>query len=87
MKEGENISYYFLRLLVIVNQMKRNCEKIKDIRVVEKTLRSLTTKFEHVVVAIDESKYLETLSIEKLMGPLQVHLQRMQKNSGSMVLE
>ena len=36
MKEGENVSDYFSRLLVIVNQMKRNGEKIKDIRAVEK---------------------------------------------------
>ena len=52
----------------------------------EKILRYLANKFEHVVVAIKEPKDLETLSIEELMGSLQVHEQRMKKNSSSVVI-
>ena len=59
---------------------------IEDVHVVEKILRSLANKFEHVVVAIEESKDLETLLIEELMGSLQVHEQRMKKNSSSVVI-
>ncbi|XP_058111952.1 putative disease resistance protein At1g50180 [Magnolia sinica] len=62
---------------------KRNGQKVEDIRVIEKALRSLTTKFEHVVVVIEESKDLDKLFIEELGGLLQVHEQRMQKNAGS----
>ena len=72
-KDGETIFDYFSRLLVIVNRLKSNGESIEDVCVVEKILRSLANKFEHVVVAIEESKDLETLSIEELMGSLQVH--------------
>ena len=54
--------------------------------VVEKILRSLANKFEHVMVAIEESKDLETLSIEELMGSFQVHEQCMEKNSNSIVI-
>ena len=77
MKDGESVSDYFLRLLVIVNGLKRNNEKVDDIRVVKKVLRSLSSKFEHVVVAIKESKNLENPTIEELLGSLQVHEQRM----------
>jgi hypothetical protein len=70
MNEGENVSDYYSRLLVIVNEMKRIGEKLEDVRVMEKILQSLTLKFEHVVTAIEESKDLETISAEELLGSL-----------------
>ncbi|XP_020272035.1 uncharacterized protein LOC109847202 [Asparagus officinalis] len=67
--------------------MRRNVEKMEDIRVMEKLLRSLTPKFEHVVAAIEESKILEEISIEELLGSLQAYEQRIQKKASSIVLE
>lgn len=40
MMEGESLFDYFSRLLVIVNRLKRNGKKIKDIRVIEMVRRS-----------------------------------------------
>ncbi|KAM1646190.1 hypothetical protein ACFXTN_007251 [Malus domestica] len=87
MNEGESISDYHSRLIVIVNQMRRNGERLDEVRVVEKILRSLTSKFEHVVTAIEESKNLEAMSAEELLGSLLVHEQRIQKNASPTTLE
>jgi gag-polypeptide of LTR copia-type len=56
MKESVSTRDYSTRMLVVVNQMKRLVEKIQDVRVIKKILCSLNSKFNHVVVAIKESK-------------------------------
>lgn len=45
--------------------------------VVEKVLRSMSTKFNYVVGSIEESKNVTNLFIEELQSSLLVHEQRM----------
>ena len=45
--------------------------------VVTKFLRSLTPKLDHVVVAIEESKDLSSMTKEELQGTIESHEQRM----------
>lgn len=56
MKNSELMEEYFNRVLSIINQLKVNGEQILDQRTVGKILNSMTRKFEHVVVAIENQK-------------------------------
>lgn len=67
MKIREMITDYFRRVQTMVNQMKRNGEKLNDERVMEEILRSL---IEYVVTAIEESKDLFAISIKEFMASL-----------------
>ena len=73
MKESESVSNYTSRLLAVVNEIKRFCETISDEQVVEKILHSLDERFNFIIVAIEESKDVSTMSIDQLMGSLQAH--------------
>lgn len=87
MKSSESISDYHTRIMVIVNQMRRNGEAIIDSRITEKILRSLDPKFDFVVVAIEESKEVDKLTIDELMSSLQAHEQKIVKRNGDKAIE
>lgn len=73
MQPTESVEGYFSRTLTIANKMRTSGEKMEEITVIEKVLRSMTRKFDHVVCSIEESKDLDVLSIEELMSTLTVH--------------
>ena len=53
-------------------------EKIREVTaIVEKILRSMTPKFDYVVCSIEESKDIDTLTIDELQSSLIIHEQRM----------
>ena len=71
------------RVMSINNQLKFYGEDVKDRTVIEKVLRSLSTKFDVVVAAIEEAKGLEKLTIYELMGSLLSHEERIDINKDS----
>ncbi|KAL5845340.1 hypothetical protein ACOSQ4_011298 [Xanthoceras sorbifolium] len=79
MEENESVAAYFTRTMAIVNQIRRYGKKIENVSVVETILRSLSSKFEHVVVVIEESKDLNTMTIDELKATLEVHEYRINK--------
>jgi hypothetical protein len=77
MKEGESVTDYFSRTLSIANKIRINGEKMEDVAVIEKILRSMTRKFDYVVCSIEESNDIDSVSIDELQSSLLVHEQRM----------
>src|SRR5277367_961189 len=70
MKEEENIVGYLQRVDEIVNTIRGLGEEVDEPKVVEKILRSLTTRFDSKVLAIEELKDLDSLSTDELHGIL-----------------
>ncbi|GJW76657.1 retrovirus-related pol polyprotein from transposon TNT 1-94 [Tanacetum coccineum] len=81
MKHNESVQDFLARVSSVVGQMKAYGEKISDDIVVAKVLRSLPSKFDHVVAAIEESKDLSTFSFDELMGSLQAHEARINRSN------
>ncbi|KAH7546888.1 hypothetical protein FEM48_Zijuj01G0248600 [Ziziphus jujuba var. spinosa] len=65
--------------MAIANKMRIHGEKLEDVTIVEKILRSMTVKFNFVVCSIEESKDIDTLSIDELQSSLLVHEQKLSK--------
>ena len=66
MKEGESVDDYFGRTLTIANKMKSHCECMEQTIIIEKILRSMTTKFDYVACSIEESNNLAEMTIDEL---------------------
>ena len=58
MKALESIFYYFTQVMTVSNKLKRNDEELKEVRIIEKILRSVDSKFDHIIVTIEETKNL-----------------------------
>jgi len=50
MIEGELVSQYFDKLINLTNQIKRNGDTITTLMKIEKVVRTVTPKFDHIVV-------------------------------------
>ncbi|XP_059658882.1 uncharacterized protein LOC132305224 [Cornus florida] len=65
----------------VVNQMKTYGEDISNQRIIEKILISLPKKYDSIVTVIEETKELENLSVEELMGSIKAFEQRLSRRS------
>lgn len=77
MKTEESVSDYFLRTMSIANKMQIHGEKLEDVTIIEKTLRSMTAKFNYVGCSINKSHDTAEHSIDELESSLLVYEQKM----------
>jgi len=73
MSEDELFDSFYGRLNEIVNAKLNLGEKIEDTNVMKKVLRSLPENFWAKVTTIEESKDLDTINIQELVGSLQTY--------------
>ena len=82
MRYGEGVTEYFSRVMTVANKMQIYGENMQDVKVVDKILRSLTEKFNYVVCSIEESKDIDSFTVDELQSSLIVHEQKFQRRHG-----
>jgi hypothetical protein len=80
MKENKSVVDFSSRTSNVINQLKSNGEDYQEQRIVEKILRSLPHKYDNLVMTIEEAKDLTILTMDELMGTLQTHEHRINRN-------
>ena len=70
MIDQESVVEYFTQILTLTNQMKNYGEKLKDMMIIDKIMRTLTPRFDHIVVAIEQGTNLKRIKVEKVQGTL-----------------
>jgi hypothetical protein len=66
MREGEKVNRYSAWTLIITNKMKAHREKMGQVMIIKKILRSMTLRFDYVICSVEESNDLDVLTIDEL---------------------
>ena len=68
--------------MTVANKMRVYGEKMEDVKIIKKILRTLTEIFNYIVCCIEESKDIDNLYVDELQSSLIVHEQKFRKNHG-----
>ena len=83
MKESDNIDSFFTHVIGLVTQIRSHGETLEERRIVEKFLRSLPSRFDAIVVAIEETNDLSRFSVDELHASLMSHEHRLNRETNS----
>jgi len=70
MLEDETFNEFYTRISDLRNSMVSLGKNVSDVKLIKKILRSLLERFRIKVATIEESKDLELMKIEELVGSL-----------------
>jgi hypothetical protein len=70
MLEDETFNEFYTRISDLRNSMVSLKKNVSDVKLIKKILRSLLERFRIKVATIEESKDLELMKIEELVGSL-----------------
>jgi len=73
MIENETFGEFYTRINDLRNSMVSLGKKVSDAKLIKKILRSLPERFKIKVTSIEESKDLDSMKIEELVGSLQTY--------------
>lgn len=73
MKDDESSDDFYANLNNIVTSNFNLGEKIHESKIVQKVIRSLRDRFKPKIIDIEESKDLDAVKIEKLVGSFQTY--------------
>ena len=77
MNDDEDIANFFLKVAEIINNMKALGEKMPESIIVQNILRSLPSRFNPKVSAIEETTDWDTLTMNQLLGNLTAYEMRL----------
>ena len=77
MKYGDSIDDFFMNLTMIVNDIRLLGNKVEEIFVVKKFLQAILPRFMQIVTFIEQFDDLKNISIEEVIGSLNVHEERL----------
>jgi hypothetical protein len=80
MLEDETFDEFYSKLSIIRNSTINLGKKMDDAKVVKKILRSLPERFIPQVAIVQQSKNLDTIRVEELVGSLQTFGQILPKH-------
>ena len=83
MNDDEDIDSFFLKVAEIVNNMKSLGETMPESIILQKILRSLPSRFNPKVSAIEETNDWETLTMNQLLGNLTAYEMRLPQKKPS----
>jgi hypothetical protein len=83
MEAQESVFAYFGHLQTLTNLMKSCGETLTTMAIVEKVLLTLNSRFDFIAVAIEESRNLDDLKLEKLQVSLESHKQWLNERKSS----